>query len=338
MQRYNRQILFPNIGREGQEKLLKSRVLLIGCGALGSLHAEMLARAGVGHLRIVDRDFVDFSNLQRQTLFTESDAENRVPKAAAAAERLAEFNSEITIEPIIADVNPSNIESLLDKCDLIMDGTDNFQARYLINDASIKHGIPWIYGAAVSSYGTAMTIIPGKTPCLQCVFEEMPDAGTAPTCDTAGVIMPIIAAVSSVQTAEAIKILVGDFDALHDSLVQIDMWQNDWRRIGLGVPNPDCKACSLRSFEFLDVETREFSAVLCGRNSVQIAPPKAASVDLPALADRLGNISSVKLNQYLVRFDFENHEITVFSDGRAIIGGTDDISVARSIYARYIGT
>ncbi|HBR56017.1 MAG TPA: thiamine biosynthesis protein ThiF, partial [Blastocatellia bacterium] len=171
-------------------------MLLIGCGALGSLHAEMLARAGVGHLRIVDRDFVDFSNLQRQTLFTESDAENRVPKAAAAAERLAEFNSEITIEPIIADVNPSNIESLLDKCDLIMDGTDNFQARYLINDASIKHGIPWIYGAAVSSYGTAMTIIPGKTPCLQCVFEEMPDAGTAPTCDTAGVIMPIIAAVS----------------------------------------------------------------------------------------------------------------------------------------------
>lgn len=338
MQRYSRQILFPEIGQEGQKKLLNARVLLIGCGALGASHAEMLARAGVGHLRIVDRDFVDFSNLQRQTLFKESDAENRVPKAAAAAAHIAEINSEITAEPIITDVNPSNIESLLEKCDLVMDGTDNFQIRYLINDTCIKHEIPWIYGAAVSSYGSTMTIIPGETPCLRCVFEEMPDAGSAPTCDTAGVIMPIIASISAVQVTEAIKILVNDREALHGSLMQIDMWQNDWRRIKLGRPNPDCTACGMRVFEFLDVEIREFSAVLCGRNSVQIAPPRPTVIDLPTLAGKLGNISTVKQNQYLVRFISGDNEITVFSDGRAIIGGTDDISTARSLYARFIGS
>lgn len=338
MKRYSRQILFPEIGQEGQEKLLKARVLLIGCGALGASHAEMLARAGVGNLRIVDRDFVDFSNLQRQTLFSESDAENHVPKAAAAAARIAEINSEIRVEPIIGDVNPSNIESHLEKCDLLMDGTDNFQIRYLINDACIKHEIPWIYGAAVSSYGSTMTIIPGETPCLRCIFEEMPDAGSAPTCDTAGVIMPIIAGISAVQVSEAIKILVNDRAALHGSLVQIDLWQTDWRRIKPGRPNPDCKACGKRDFEFLNLESSEFSAVLCGRNSVQIAPPRPTAIDLPSLAGKLGNISAVKQNQYLVRFISGDNEITVFADGRAIIGGTDDISTARSLYARFIGT
>lgn len=311
--------------------------MLLGCGALGASHAEMLARAGVGNLRIVDRDFVEFSNLQRQSLFSESDAENRVPKAAAAAARIAEINSDIAVEPVIADVNISNIEMLIRDCDLVMDGTDNFQIRYLLNDACVKHNKPWIYGAAVSSYGTTMTIIPGKTPCMRCVFEEMPDAGTAPTCDTAGVIMPVIASISAVQVAEAIKILVGDYDALHGSLLQFDLWRNEWRRIKLSEPNPDCKACGDAIFEFLDAEASEFSAVLCGRNSVQIAPPRPTMLDLPSLAYRLGNISAVKQNQYLVRFDSGGHEVTVFSDGRAIISGTDDISTARSIYARYIG-
>ncbi len=206
-ERYSRQILFPEIGKSGQEKLLASRVLIVGCGALGASHAEMLARAGVGRLRIVDRDFVEFTNLQRQTLFKESDAADRLPKAIAAKKRISEINSEIEVEAIVADVNHSNVEQFIDDCDLVIDGTDNFQVRYLLNDACVKHGKTWIYGAAVSSYGTTMTVIPGVTPCLRCIFDEMPDAGSSPTCDTAGVIMPIIATVSAIQVAEALKIL-----------------------------------------------------------------------------------------------------------------------------------
>ena len=212
IERYSRQILFSDIGREGQEKLLASRVLIVGCGALGASHCEMLARAGVGKLRIVDRDFVEFTNLQRQTLFKESDAIERLPKAVAAKTRIAEINSDIDVEAIVADVNNSNIESFIEGCDLVLDGTDNFQVRYLLNDACVKNGKTWIYGAAVSSYGTTMTITAGETPCLRCIFEEMPDAGSSPTCDTAGVIMPIISSISSIQVTEAIKLLVGKRD------------------------------------------------------------------------------------------------------------------------------
>lgn len=335
--RYSRQILFREIGREGQEKLLRSRVLLVGCGALGASHAEMLARAGVGKLRIVDRDFVEFTNLQRQTLFKESDAAERLPKAIAAKTRIAEINSSTQVEATVADVNNSNIEALIDGCDLVLDGTDNFQVRYLLNDACVKNGVTWIYGAAVSSYGTTMTIIPGKTPCLRCIFDAIPDAGSSPTCDTAGVIMPIIATVSATQIAEALKILVGDLDSLHGSLLQFDVWANDRQRIKLAEPNPDCKCCGLHDFEFLDAESQEFSAVLCGRNAVQIAPPKPISMDLPSLAERLKSIADVKQNEYLVRLSADGHEMTVFADGRAIIKGTDDISAARSLYARFIG-
>ena len=336
--RYSRQILFREIGKTGQEKLLNSRVLLVGCGALGAAHAEMLARAGVGKLRIVDRDFVEFTNLQRQTLFKESDAAERLPKAIAAKKRIAEINSEIDVEAIIADVNHSNIESLIDGCDLVLDGTDNFQVRYLLNDACVKHNIIWIYGAAVSSYGTTMTIIPGETPCLRCIFDEMPDAGTSPTCDTSGVIMPIIATVSATQISEALKLLVGDTESLHRSLMQFDVWANDRQRIKLAEPNPDCKTCGQRIFEFLDAESQEFSAVLCGRNAVQIAPPQPVSLDLESLASRLSSLAEVKQNEYLVRFTSGDNEVTVFSDGRAIIKGTDDISAARSLYARFIGS
>jgi molybdopterin-synthase adenylyltransferase len=336
-ERYSRQILFPEIGTAGQERLLASRVLIVGCGALGASHAEMLARAGVCKLRIVDRDFVEFTNLQRQTLFKESDAAERLPKAIAAKKRIAEINSETEVEAIIADVNNSNVESLLDGCDLVLDGTDNFQVRYLLNDACVKHGKTWIYGAAVSSYGTTMTIIPGETPCLRCIFDEMPDAGSSPTCDTAGVIMPIIATVSATQVSEALKILVGDAASLHSSLMQFDVWANDRQRIKLGEPNPDCKTCGRRIFEFLDAESQEFSAVLCGRNAVQIAPPQKTGLDLPALAEKLRNIGEVKQNEYLVRFTPGENEVTVFSDGRAIVKGTDDISAARSLYAKYIG-
>jgi molybdopterin-synthase adenylyltransferase len=336
-ERYSRQILFREIGREGQEKLLNSRVLIVGCGALGASHAEMLSRAGVGKLRIVDRDFVEFTNLQRQTLFKEEDAEQRLPKAAAAKKRIAEINSEVTVEEIVTDVNNSNIESLLKDIDLIIDGTDNFLVRYLVNDACVKHEKTWIYGAAVSSYGTTMSVIPGETPCLRCIFEDMPDAGSSPTCDTSGVIMPIVASVSAVQVTEAIKLLVGDAASLHGSLMQIDVWSNDWHRIKLNEPNPNCKCCSQQIFEFLDAETKEFSAVLCGRNAVQIAPPRPTQLDLKSFAERLNATLPVKQNEYLVRFETDGHEVTVFKDARAIIKGTGDVSVARSIYARFIG-
>lgn len=337
-ERYSRQILFREIGAEGQQRLLDSTVLLVGCGALGASHAEMLARAGVGKLRIVDRDFVEYTNLQRQTLFSEDDAAERTPKAVAAKKRIAAINSDIEVDAVIADVNHSNIESLIAGCDMVIDGTDNFQVRYLINDACVKLGVTWIYGAAVSSYGTTMTIIPGKTPCLRCIFDEMPDAGSAPTCDTAGVIMPVIATVSAVQVTEALKILVGDTSSLHGSLMQFDLWANDRQRIRLDTPNPDCRTCGMRAFDFLDTETPEFSAVLCGRNAVQIAPPRPVMLDLDQLAERLQFAAAVNQNEYLLRFASGDLEMTLFRDGRAIVKGTDDVAAARSMYARFVGS
>ncbi len=336
-ERYSRQILFKEIGAEGQKGLSNSRILLVGAGALGASHAEMLARAGVGFLRIVDRDFVELTNLQRQTLYSESDAKERLPKTIAAKNRLAEINSEIEVEAIIADINHSNVEGFVKDVDLIIDGTDNFQIRYLLNEACVKFDKTWIYGAAVSSYGTTMTIIPNKTPCLRCIFEEMPSAGSAPTCDTAGVIMPIITTISAVQVTEALKILIGKTDDLHKSLMQFDVWRNDWRKIKLGKPNPDCSVCGQRIFELLDAEKADFAAVLCGRDAVQIMPLSSSYIDLENLAEKLKNVGEIKINEYLVRLKVENYEVTVFKDARAIIRGTDDISTARIVYAKYIG-
>lgn len=335
--RYSRQILFSPIGKAGQEKLFNSRLVIIGCGALGAAHAETMARSGIGFLRLVDRDFVEYSNLQRQTLYRESDAAERLPKVIAAQKRLFEINSEIEIEAVVADVNFSNIENLIRDCDLILDGTDNFQIRYLINDACIKLRKTWIYGAAVSGYGATMTIRPEITPCLRCIFEEMPNAGSAPTCDTAGVIAPIISTISAIQTTEAIKILTGNLDTLHNSLMQVDIWENAWRKIKPGEPDPDCAACGKRNFEFLETLTQEFTAVLCGRDAVQIAPAKPADLDLKRLAEKLKNIGEVKQNEYLLRLSLGEHELTVFRDARAIIRGTDDVATARSLYARFIG-
>ncbi|MCY7344776.1 MAG: ThiF family adenylyltransferase [Pyrinomonadaceae bacterium] len=335
-ERYSRQILFSPIGKTGQAKLLKSRVLIVGGGALGAAHAETLARAGVGFLRVVDRDFVEFSNLQRQTLYSEADADEKLPKAIAARNRLAAINSEIEVEAVVADINHSNVENFIESCDLILDGTDNFQTRYLVNDACVKHRKIWIYGAAVSSYGVTMTIIPNETPCLRCIFETMPGAGSAPTCDTAGVIQPIISTISAAQTTEALKVLTGNFDSLHKSLLQIDVWREDRRKIKLGKPNPDCETCGRRNFEFLDA-ANDFSAVLCGRDAVQIVPPKPASLDLKMLAEKLKNLGSVKQNEYLVRLIVGELELTVFQDARAIIRGTDDIAAARSVYAKFVG-
>src|SRR5436305_1645103 len=335
--RYSRQILFSGIGTEGQSRLAQSRILIIGCGALGTAQAESLARAGVGTLRIVDRDFIEFSNLQRQTMFTESDAAERLPKVVAAANHLREINSDIVLESEIADVNYSNVERLILDCALVIDGTDNFATRYLINDACVKHGVNWIYGAAVGSYGVTMTIRPGQTPCLRCVFPEAPPAASAPTCDTAGVIMPIVSIVAAVQVSEALKLLTGHTKDLHNSLMQFDVWRNEWRRISLRDRAPDCKTCGQRQFETLETNNREFAAILCGRQAVQISPAQPARVDLAALGQKLQPVGEVKANDYLIRFRTGDYELTVFQDARSIIRGTDDIATARSLYANYIG-
>ena len=335
--RYSRQILFDGIGREGQARLLKSRVLIVGCGALGSAQVEALARAGVGNLRLVDRDFVEFSNLQRQTMFTESDATDRLPKAIAAANHVRDINSSVEVEAEIADVNHSNIERLIRDCDVVLDGTDNFATRFLINDACVKHNVAWIYGAAVGSYGVSMTIRPNEGPCLRCVFPEAPPAASAPTCDTSGVIMPIISIVAAVQVSEALKLLAGQTESLHNSLMQFDVWRNEWRRISVGDRDPDCSTCGLRRFETLEAESRDFAAVLCGRHAVQVSPSQPAQVDLMALGQRLQSAGEVKGNDYLLRFRTGEYELTVFQDARSIIRGTDDIATARSLYAKYIG-
>ncbi len=336
-ERYSRQILFSGIGIEGQRRLRDARILIIGCGALGSAQAESLARAGAGQLRIADRDFVETSNLQRQTMFTEDDAAERLPKAIACANHIGKINSEITVEPEVSDVNHSNIERLIEGCDVVLDGTDNFATRYLINDACVKHNVNWVYGAAVGSYGVTMTIRPQVTPCLRCVFEEAPPPASAPTCDTAGVIMPIINFVAAVQVTEALKLLTHDLGSLHQSLMQFDVWRNEWRRIGLRDPSPDCLTCAQRRFETLTAESDEFAAVLCGRNAVQISPSVAGHVDLASLSDRLKLSGEVKANEYLLRFSTGNYELTVFADARSIIRGTSDVATARSLYSKYVG-
>lgn len=337
-ERYSRQILFAGIGAEGQQRINASRVLVVGCGALGSAQVETLARAGVGRVRVVDRDFVEASNLQRQTLFTERDARERLPKAVAAARRVAEINSEIECEPIVADARHDNVEQFVEGCDVVLDGTDNFATRYLLNDACVKHDVAWVYGAAVGSYGVTMTIRPRVTPCLRCLFEDAPPAGTTETCDTAGVIQPIISIIAAVQTSEALKLLTGRTQDLHGALMQFDVWRNEWRRIKLGSPAPDCPTCARGDYETLAAEATEFAAVLCGRNAVQISPARAASLDLGALAERLHAVGETKANDYLVRLNADGFELTIFKDARAIIRGTDDVSVARSLYARYVGS
>jgi molybdopterin/thiamine biosynthesis adenylyltransferase len=336
-ERYSRQILFDGIGEEGQRQLGSSCALIVGCGALGSAHAESLARAGVGKLRIVDRDFVEASNLQRQTMFTERDATERMPKAVAAAAHIREINAEIEVQPEIIDVNYSNVERLVTDCNVVLDGTDNFATRYLINDACVKHEVNWIYGAAVGSYGVTMTVRPHLTPCLRCLFESAPPAASAPTCDTAGVIMPIISVVSAVQVTEALKLLTGQNESLHGSLMQFDVWRNEWRKINPGPPSQNCPTCALRRFETLEAASADLAAVLCGRNAVQISPAQATRLNFEELAARLRVTGEVKFNDYLLRFRTGEFELTVFQDARSIIRGTDELKIARSLYAKYIG-
>jgi molybdopterin/thiamine biosynthesis adenylyltransferase len=336
-QRYSRQILFNGIGERGQQQLRSSSVLIVGCGALGSAQAESLARAGIGHLRIVDRDYVEASNLQRQTMFTEQDADERLPKAIAASKHIRQINSEIRVEALVADVSHSNVEDLISNCAVVIDGTDNFATRYLINDACVKHGINWIYGAAVGSYGVTMTIRPHLTPCLRCIFAELPPPASAPTCDTAGVIMPIINVVAAVQVTEALKLLTRSIEDLHASIMQFDVWRNEWKKINPGAPSPGCQTCGLKNFQTLEPTSTDGAAVLCGRDAIQISPSQPTKINFPSLAERLRGCGEVKFNEYLLRFRTGSIEVTVFQDARSIIRGTDEIAAARSIYAKYIG-
>ena len=336
--RYSRQVLFTGIGEEGQERLARSTAVIIGCGALGAVQAETLARAGVGRLVLVDRDFVEESNLQRQIIFDEADALDRLPKAVAAARRISRVNSAIQVVPAVVDVNFDNIEEIIDGADVVMDGTDNFETRFLINDACVKAGIPWVYGAAVGSYGLTMTIVPGRSPCLRCVLEAVPDPGAGPTCDTAGVIMPITSIIASVQSAEALKLLTGRDEKLHRSLLRIDVWESELKRLDLSSFEPlNCPACTRREFEFLRGVRRQVTTTLCGRNAVQIASRGRADVDFSDLAKRLKPAGEVQFNDFLLRFRVEDYDITVFRDARSIIRGTTDPAIARGLYARYIG-
>ena len=333
-QRYSRQILFPGIGERGQEALLRSHAAVVGCGALGSFHVAALARAGVGRITIIDRDYVEPSNLHRQWLFEESDAAQALPKAAAAERRVALINSTVHARGVVADLTPSNVAELLGGADLILDGTDNFEARYLINDFAVSRGIPWIYGAAVGSYGLTMPVIPGRTACLRCVYPD-PPAGVQPTCETAGVLNAIVSAVASLQVADALKILSGHADLARARITTIDVWDGDIRQIEGPARDPECLACGRRQFPALEESPRP-PATLCGRNAVQIHE-RERPIDLAELKERLEPLGEVRANEFALRFFTPPYEMTVFPDGRAIIKGTSDTGVARSLYARYVG-
>jgi molybdopterin/thiamine biosynthesis adenylyltransferase len=339
LDRYSRQIRFAPLGEDGQRRLLASRVLICGCGALGSVLANTLARAGVGKLRIVDRDFVETSNLQRQVLFDEDDVAANLPKAIAATNKLRRINSEIEIEPLVADVDHTNILTLLDGVDCLVDGTDNFETRFLINDAAVKLGVPWVYGGSIGAGGQTMTILPGETPCLRCLITEAPPPGTTETCDTAGILGPIVNVIASVQATEAIKILSGHHEAVQRSLLVFDLWENRFlpmKAAGLR-EGSNCPTCVRREFEWLSGQRGTHTAVLCGRNAVQLSQPGRGPIALETLAQRLSGVGLVTRNAFLLRLQVEAYTVTVFPDGRAIVGGTDDISTARTVYAKYIG-
>lgn len=335
--RYLRQTIFAGIGETGQQKLLAARVVVIGCGANGTVIANHLARAGVGHLTIVDRDFIELNNLQRQLLFDEQDLAGNLPKAVAAERKLRAINSEIEIDGVVTDVNAENVEALIEGATLVMDGTDNFETRYILNDACVKHAIPWIYTGAVATYGMSQTIIPGKTACLRCLFNDIPPPGTTATCDTAGVVGPVVSAVASVSATEAIKLIVGQGD-LNQGIIHFDLWYNSFYQFENRGPRADCPACQQHDFEFLNQEKGSQTASLCGRNAVQIRQPGAGRLSLARLANDLRNIGDIMAcNDYLLRFAVDGYEVTLFADARAIIKGTEDESVARGLYAKYVG-
>ncbi|MCS7316462.1 MAG: ThiF family adenylyltransferase [Bryobacterales bacterium] len=332
-QRYSRQLVLPAIGEEGQRRLLAASAVIVGCGALGSLQASALARAGVGRLWLVDRDCLELSNLHRQWLYDEDDLEAGLPKAIAAARRLARVNTGIEVHPVVADLNPSNIAQLLDRAEIILDGTDNFQTRYLINDYAVERGKPWIYGAALGTYGVTMPVVPGRTACLKCLYPE-PPAASQPTCETEGILNAVPAAVAAIQAADAMKILCWGPQAVRPRITVLDLWEGRIREVEQPPPQPDCPACAQRHFVHLTA-AEPLPVVLCGRNAVQIH--ERGPVELEALARRLAPLGEVRASQFALRFRTGAYELTVFPDGRAVIKGTSDPGLARSLYARYVG-
>jgi adenylyltransferase/sulfurtransferase len=342
LERYSKQLLFSGIGEAGQRQLMASRAVLFGCGALGSVLADTLVRAGVGRLRIVDRDFVELSNLQRQVLFDESDVETRLPKAIAAAEKLRRINSTVIVEPVVADVDHTNILALIEGADLILDGSDNFELRFLINDASLESGIPWIYAGVIGSHGQVMPIFPGSSACLRCLIERLPDAGSTETCDTAGILGPAVQVVAALEAVVAMKILSGQPGKVSRTLAYIDVWEGTLRQLNVADlrERADCPACKQDERAWLSGKLGSRTSVLCGRNAVQVSPTERAQVALDELAARLRGSGEVQANDYLLRFSPRDSpfEVTVFRDGRAIIKGTEDLALARSVYSRFIGS
>ena len=345
MERYRRQIACPAIGAQGQERLAQSRVTLIGCGALGTVLADGFTRAGVGFLRIVDRDFPEWNNLQRQTLFDEDDVRSGLPKAEAAVRKLRRVNSDIHLEAVVADVNASTISAHASNADLLVDGTDNFETRFLINDYAISSNIPWVYGGCIGTRGMCMAIVPGQTACLRCVMPRPPAPGSTETCETAGVLGCASGLVAQLQIAESLKILTGQLDRLRPGLLNIDLWTNDIQTLRTAKlrEQASCPCCHHRQFEYLHATGRGRSAVLCGRDAVHLTPvvqAGAGQVELASLASRLqtvGNVCVLNSNAFLVRFEAEGLQITVFADARAIIKGTSEIPQARAVYHRYVG-
>jgi molybdopterin-synthase adenylyltransferase len=336
-ERYSRQILFRGIGAEGQRRLAAGRVAIVGCGATGSALASLLGRAGVGTLRIIDRDYVEASNLQRQSLFEEKDAAESVPKAIAAARKLAAFNSEIEVGARVEDLAPGNIDVLLEGVDVIIDGTDNFETRYLVNDYAVKNSVSWIYAAAVGSYGVTLNVLPSKTACLACIFPEAP-GGMVETCETSGILNTAVNLVASIAATEAVKLLVGGAAAeqLRQTLWSFDVWTNQHAEIAAAHPRPECRACGERDFVHLRGEGRPH-ITMCGRNSVQIHE-RSRPIDFAEMQQRLQSHGVVRHNEFVLKFWREPYEMTLFPDGRAIIKGTTDTGIARGLYARYVGS
>jgi len=339
--RYSRQILFERIGAEGQRRLADSHVVLIGCGALGTVLANTLVRAGVGHLRICDRDYVELDNLQRQVLFDEDDIAAGLPKAEAAAAKLRRVNSDVQVEPVVTDVNHTNIERLAEGAEVILDGTDNFETRFLINDLAVKTKRPWIYGAAIGATGLSMTIIPGVTPCLRCVFEEAPPPELNPTCDTAGVLASTVNIVASLQAVEAMKLLMGRHEEINRHLVHIDVWTGRFANMNVDHAREPgrCPCCQRGEYPYLTGALAGTTTSLCGRNAVQVNLGAATTVSFPAIAKKLEPVAtgSVRHNRFLLTAVVGDHEMTLFADGRAIIKGTNDPDRARTLYAKYFG-
>ncbi|WHY29919.1 thiazole biosynthesis adenylyltransferase ThiF [Bacillus wiedmannii] len=336
--RYSRQELFSPIGEEGQRKIREKHVLIIGAGALGSANAEMFVRAGVGTVTIVDRDYVDWSNLQRQQLYAESDVENNLPKAVAAKKRLVEINREVRVEALVQDVTAEELEELVTNVDVMIDATDNFETRFIVNDIAQKHSIPWIYGACVGSYGLSYTILPSKTPCLSCLLQSIPLGGA--TCDTAGIISPAVSLVVSHQVTEALKLLVEDYESLRDGLVSFDVWKNEYSCMNVQkLRKHNCPSCGENAiYPYLNKENTSKTAVLCGRNTVQIRPPHKEEMDFERYKELLKDrVNDLNVNPYLLSFSVEEKRLVAFKDGRVLVHGTKDISEAKTIYHRYFG-